>query len=171
MIGYQNFLAALGFDFSGRIESKNNINRNNIVLVGLTATAYKGSGIITTYKCQICDGILKSKEEKNKHIRTLGHNTIEIESSKDDDFLEQDQEADPGYYKKLDIGTKRIHKMFGGVYVPIPQEAHTKSRPSAVIDGPISALVGDNVKLSAINSFDNNTEIDEYKWVISAMGF
>ena len=138
---YQNFLAAMGFNFSGTIESRKNINTNNIVLIGLTATAYKGSGL---------------EEQK-----TAGEDDQDLS-----DFVEFDKENDLDYFKKLNPSTKLIHKIFGGVYIPNPQENTEKSRPIPVIDIPITAHVGDSIKISGINSFDNNVQIKNYSWKI-----
>nr|AIF23099.1 DNA or RNA helicases of superfamily II [uncultured marine thaumarchaeote SAT1000_12_G12] len=138
---YQDFLAAMGFNFSGTIESRKNINTNNIVLIGLTATAYKGSGL---------------EEQK-----TEGEDDPDLS-----DFLDFDKENDLDYFKKLNRPTKLIHKIFGGVYIPNPQENTEKSRPIPVIDIPITAHVGDSIKISGINSFDNNVQIKSYSWKI-----
>ena len=84
---YQDFLAAMGFNFSGTIESRKNINTNNIVLIGLTATAYKGSGL---------------EEQK-----TAGEDDQDLS-----DFVEFDKENDLDYFKKLNPLTKLIHKIY-----------------------------------------------------------
>lgn len=133
---YQQFLGAMGFDYSGRKESFGNINTNNILLLGLTATAYKGSG-------------------------------IDVNQRTDDEFLSFDEKRDPPYYKKLDLRTKKIHKTFGGVFVPLPRNEQKKSNPTAVIDSPVSAYAEDPVKISGVHSFDNNSKIT-FLWSISS---
>ena len=172
---YQNLLQAMGFDFStfrAQNSEKPIINRNNIVLVGLTATAYKGSGIRSLWKCFNCDKEFTDEYAKKKHQDSTGHTRI-IQQSEDnvdelDGFVEYDKANDPEYYNKLDKGTKKIHKTFGGVYVPLPRKGDIDSTPTAVIDVPTSAFVEDNVKFSAINSFDNNVMIRSYHWVITS---
>ncbi len=166
---YQNFLAAMGFDFSGRKNSLNNINKNNIVLIGLTATAYKGSGFQKIWKCASCEKIVTSAE-KNSHISLYPKHSTFISTEEEEDFLKSDKENDPDYFSKLDRGTKLIHKTFGGnPYVPIPQLGQKKSRPSAVIDAPIFGYEHEHLKISGLNSFDSNSDI-KYFWEIKTFG-
>lgn len=166
---YQNFLAAMGFDFSGRKDSLNNINKNNIVLVGLTATAYKGSGFQKIWKCASCEKIVTTAE-KNSHISFNPKHTTFISTEEEEDFLKSDKENDPDYFSKLDRGTKLIHKTFGGnPYVPIPQLGQKKSKPSAVIDAPLFGYENEHLKISGLNSFDSNSDIT-YFWEIKTFG-
>jgi len=141
---YQSFLAAMGFDFTNRKESKSKRNRNNIVLIGLTATPYKGSGYqIDMFEPQIDDEL--------------------------SEFTKFDDEQDPPYLKKLDLKTKLIHKIFGGVYIPIPEKQHLDSNPLPIIEAPSYSYVGDYVKISGLKSFDNYSDL-EYFWEISVIG-
>lgn len=172
---YQNLLQAMGFDFStfrAQNSVKPIINRNNIALVGLTATAYKGSGIRSLWKCYNCNKEFTDEFTKKKHQDYTGHTRI-IQLSENnmdelDGFVEYDKDNDPEYYNKLDQGTKKIHKTFGGVYVPLPHKGDVDSYPIAIIDLPQSAFVGDNIKFSAMNSYDNNVQIKSYHWVITS---
>ena len=166
---YQDFLNAMGFDFSGRIESLNNINRSNIVLIGLTATAYKGSGFKKSWTCVSCNKILNSTEERKKHtnLNRLHINFTTLDEK--DPFLKLDAQNDPDYYNKLDAPTKKIHKTFSKIYVPIPQLGHKNSKPSAIIDAPLFAYENEYVKISGLNSFDNNSDI-EFLWEIKEFG-
>ena len=172
---YQNLLQAMGFDFStfrAQNSEKPIINRNNIALIGLTATAYKGSGIRSLWKCYNCNKEFTDENSKKKHQDSTGHTRImqQTEDNVDelDGFVNYDKDNDPEYYNKLDKGTKKIHKTFGGVYVPLPHKGDVDSNPTAVIDLPKSAFVGDNVKISAMNSYDNSVRIKSYHWVITS---
>ena len=133
--GYQNFLAAMGFDQSPnkRGQDKKIYNTQNIVLIGLTATAYKGSGIAQR-------------------------------SDEDNDFASDD--TVPDYFKKLDAATKKIHRMFGGVFVPIPHRSISDSPPVAIIDVPLTGQIGDSLKISGSNSYDQYSDLS-YIWEIS----
>jgi len=134
--GYRDFLAAMGFDYSPnkRGLDKKVYNTQNIVLIGLTATAYKGSGIT---------------DWSNKHD----------ESFADDDII-------PPYFKKLDPQSKIIHRTFGGIFLPIPHKTIFDSRPVVIIDVPLTGQIGDSLKISGINSYDQYSELD-YFWEIS----
>ncbi len=136
---YRRFLAAMGFDFSGR---KGTRNRDGIVLIGLTATPYRGSG------------------RQDLDPGDLG----EI-----DDFIEWDKDKDPPYFKRLDKETKRIHKMFRSVYIPLPEEHHRDPDPVPAIEAPNYAHTGEHVRISGLKSFDNFSEL-RYEWAISGFG-
>ena len=139
---YKKFLASMGFDFSGRNKAKEyNHNQKGIVLIGLTATPYRGSG-----------------------IWTADNNPIDSES-----FAEFDEESDPTYFKSLDPKTKMIHKMFNGVYIPLPKESHIEPDPVPLIESPPYAYANEHVKISGLKSFDAYSDIS-YKWVISKFG-
>ena len=133
--GYQNFLAAMGFDFSGRKVEK--INQNNIVLIGLSATPYKGSGIRDESSSEDADDL--------------------------NDFMNMDTDKEPTYFKKLDKDTKLIHKIFGRIFVPIPERSGTSSEPIAIINAPHTAYVGDSIKISGTDSYDLYSDIT-YSW-------
>ncbi len=61
---------------------------------------------------------------------------------------------------------RKIHAIFGEIYVPVPQEGNESvSMPVAVIEAPISAYEGEHVKISGLKSFDFNSQI-HYKWEI-----
>lgn len=136
---YRKFLAAMGFDFSGR---KRNRNRNNIVLIGLTATPYRGSG--------------------RQDI-----NSADLEEL--DDFIESDNRKDPPYFKYLSKDTKRMHKMFHSVYIPLPEEGHRDPDPVPAIEAPSYAHTGKHVRISGLKSFDNFSEL-KHEWVITCFG-
>jgi superfamily II DNA or RNA helicase len=134
--GYRDFLAAMGFDQSPnkRGHDKKIYNTQNIVLIGLTATAYKGSGIT---------------DWSDKH---------------DEDFADDD--VFPAYIKKLDPQSKRIHRTFGGVFLPIPHKIISDSPPVVIIDVPLTGQIGDSLKISGINSYDQYSNLT-YFWEIS----
>jgi len=163
--GYRDFLASMGFDFSRNkrgLEIKN-YNTQNIVLIGLSATPYKGSGITSQWQCAKCDLILTSAE-KAKHQKRFGHSTIKKYVPSDDDFSSDDVEEE--YMKTLDAGTRKIHRTFGKVFLPIPNKLSIESSPVAIIDIPSSAHVGDSIKISGKNSFDHYSNI-KFHWEIS----
>lgn len=136
---YRRFLAAMGFDFSGRNRIR---NRNGIVLIGLTATPYKGSG---------------RQDTDTGDLSGL------------DEFIESDKEEDPTYFGRLDKDTKRIHKMFHSVYIPLPEEGHRDPDPVPAIEAPGYAHTGKDVRISGLKSFDNFSEL-KYEWAISKFG-
>lgn len=141
---YKRFLASMGFDFSGRnIAKEYNHNRKGIVLIGLTATPYRGSGIWTT---------------------DYDNNPIDSEI-----FAEFDEENDPTYFKSLDPKTKMIHKMFNGVYIPLPKASHIEPDPVPLIESPPYAYANEHVKISGLKSFDAYSDIS-YEWTISKFG-
>ena len=133
--GYQNFLAAMGFDYSGRNVEK--INQNNIILIGLSATPYKGSGIRDEFSSDDVDDL--------------------------NDFTNMDTDKEPAYFKNLDKNTRLIHKIFGRIYVPIPERSGTSSEPIAIINAPHTAYVGDSIKISGTDSYDLYSDIT-YSW-------
>jgi len=139
--GYQNFLAAMGFDYSGRNVEK--INKNNIVLIGLSATPYKGSGI--------------RDESSSEDIDDL------------DDFMNMDTDKEPAYFKNLDKYTRLIHKIFGRIFVPIPERSGTSSHPIAMINAPHTAYVGDSIKISGTDSYDLYSDIT-FSWKTFSFG-
>lgn len=132
---YRKFLAGMSFDFSGR---KNKENGNGIVLIGLTATPYRGSGMYD----------------------------IEGEEKEVDEFVKLDENKDPPYFKRLDDKTKRIHKMFDRVYIPLPEKAHLDPDPIPMIDAPSYAHTNEHVRISGVKSFDAFSEL-KYEWQIS----
>ena len=133
--GYRDFLAAMGFDQSPnkRGQDKKIYNTQNIVLIGLTATAYKGSGI------------------------------TEWSNDDEEDFANDD--AVPDYFKKLTPDTKRIHRTFGGVFLPIPHRSILDSSPIVIIDVPLTGQIGDSLKISGSNSYDQYSDLN-YFWEI-----
>lgn len=150
---YQRFLAALGFDNSPRKESKSNFSRNNIILIGLTATAYKGSGINEVFECQDCEKVFYNILELRKHCEKNGH----MSNDEGDD-------EDPEDKKKFSANTRKIWKTFQGKpYVPLPDRKKSISAPVAVIDGPSNCKKGEYVKFSGLNSFDRSSDIT-YEW-------
>lgn len=135
---YRKFLASMGFDFSGR---KSEENRNRIVLIGLTATPYRGSGIYD----------------------------FEGEEKELDAFVKLDETRDPPYFKRLDNNTKRMHKMFDHVYIPLPEKEHLDPEPIPMIDAPSYTHTDDHVRISGLKSFDAFSEL-KYEWQISGFG-
>jgi len=166
---YKDFLAAMGFDLNKdkRGLDKKNYNTQNIVLIGLTATPYKGSGITHWYKCQSCSDIFKNKAAANRHTtKNNTHNIKQIKPFAEDEFLDQ-TDSEPSYFDSLDPETRKIHKTFGGVFIPIPHKSNFNSRPVAIIDIPPTAHIGDSVKISGRNSYDEYSEL-EFSWEISS---
>lgn len=142
---YMSFLAAMGFDFTGRKVAKEcNHNHNNIALIGLTATPYRGSGRWIEDRPGIA-GLEAGQGE--------------------DEFTEFDSDKDPPYFVHLDNRTKRIHKMFGRVYIPLPSEDHVRSPPVPIIEVPAHAHTDEHVKISGARSFDSFSDIT-YHWEI-----
>ena len=140
---YRRFLAAMGFDFSGRkIASECNYNRCSIVLIGLTATPYRGSG---------------------RRVEDSG------ETDDLDVFAKPDADNDPPYLARLDPDTRKIHKMFGRVYVPLPKMGHRNSAPVSIIEAPTYAHSNERVKISGLKSFDNFSDVS-YLWEIETFG-
>ena len=160
---YQRFLAAMGFDLSGRKESKINFSQKNIVLIGLTATAYKGSGINEYFQCQECEKEFFSSSRWNEHKRVFGHQDYyQKESDSDED--------EPDELKNMNIGTKIIHKSFqNNIYVPLPEKNVFTSRPVAIIDAPSGCLVDEYIKISGTDSFDRSSDLD-FEWEITTFG-
>jgi len=170
--GYQNFLAAMGFDLNKnkRGLDKKIYNTKNIVLIGLTATPYKGSGISYWFKCTKCSQTFENQVLKNNHTKKYsGHSDFKtIEPVYDDEFDDDlgDDENEPNYYKTLDPITRKIHKTFGGVFLPIPHKSVLDSAPIVIIDVPLAAHVGDSIKISGRNSYDQYSELD-FLWEIA----
>lgn len=165
--GYLDFLAAMGFDYSPnkRGLEKKLYNTQNIVLIGLTATPYKGSGITQSWKCKTCSKILENSIiKKNHENRHTNHQVEKLNAVFDDGFAEDDNV--PDYFKTLDPKTRQIHRIFGGVFLPIPNRTILDSLPTAIIDVPLSAHIGDEIKISGRNSYDQYSELD-FKWEIS----
>ena len=166
--GYQDFLAAMGFDLNKdkRGLERKIYNTQNIVLIGLTATPYKGSGITNWYKCQTCKEIFKNKTASNTHKKgKITHNIKQIKPFMEDEFLDQN-DSDPSYYDNLDTETRKIHKTFGGVYLPIPHKSILDSRPVIILDVPQNGYVDDSIKISGSNSYDQYSEL-KFIWKIS----
>jgi superfamily II DNA or RNA helicase len=168
--GYQDFLAAMGFNYSRKKKDEpiRDYNTQNIVLIGLTATPYKGSGIASLWQCVRCKSILKSNSEKIKHETKIGHSPINkfIPNDDDSDFESENFEI-PSYVKTLNSGTRKILKTFGyRPFIPIPNKRSIESKPIAIIDAPSSGHVGDRLKISGKNSYDHYSDIT-YHWEIS----
>ena len=141
---YKKFLAAMGFDFSGRNAAREyDYNRHGIALIGLTATPYRGSG-----------RLIGDSDEGQRDL---------------DKFAEFDAGKDPSYFARLDSNTKMIHKMFGRVYIPLPERGHRDSLPVPIIEAPTYAYSGEHVKISGLKSFDNFSDVS-HAWKISAFG-
>ena len=136
---YRRFLAAMGFDFSGR---KGTRNQNGIVLIGLTATPYRGSGRL---------------DSNSEYMGEF------------DEFVESDTDKDPPYFKRLDKETRRMHKMFHSVYIPLPEVGHKDPDPVPAIEAPGYAHTGEHVRISGLRSFDNFSEL-KYDWSITRFG-
>ena len=161
-IAYRRFLAALGFDISGRKESKDNFSRNNIILIGLTATAYKGSGISELFECNECEMEFKTESDLQQHIVKTLHAQISMGTGDTDDI--------PNEIKDMNLGTRQIFKSFqNNVYVPLPGKiGNTQSKPTAIIDAPIECMVGEFIKISGTDSFDRSSEL-EFSWKITSI--
>ena len=141
---YKKLLAAMGFDFSGRNAARKcDFNRRGIVLIGLTATPYRGSGRL---------------------VGDPGEGQQDL-----DEFAEFDANKDPSYFARLDRSTKAIHKMFGRVYIPLPRREHADSLPVPIIEAPTYAHSGEHVKISGLKSFDNFSDVS-HDWKITAFG-
>ena len=156
---YRRFVAAMGFDNSGTNESKVNFSRNNVILIGLSATAYKGSGLETFFECEndycgfgsVDPNKLIAHAKKFQHYCSLSDNT---------------DKSGPEILKNFNPGTKTIFSMFqNNIYVPLPHEDTTISNPVAIIDIPSSCVIGEHVKFSALDSFDRSSDI-KYRWEI-----
>ena len=156
---YQRFVAAMGFDNSGTKESKTNFSRQNIILIGLSATAYKGSGLETIFECEDdrCNQVYVDPNQLIIHAKKLGH-LCTLDNKED--------ESTPDILKHFNLGTKKIFSMFqNNIYVPLPHEDTTISNPVAIIDMPASCVIGEHFKISALNSFDRSSDI-KYRWEI-----
>ncbi|MDC0241909.1 DEAD/DEAH box helicase family protein [Candidatus Nitrosopelagicus sp.] len=166
---YQDFLASMGFDLNKnkRGKEKKIYNTKNIALIGLTATPYKGTGTAIWYQCTSCNQIFKDPRTRDRHIsKNYGHDIIEVEPHINDEEFEIDNSCDPKYFSTLNVQTRKIHKTFGGVYLPIPSKSISQARPNGIIDIPLSAHVDDNVKISASNSYDPYSKIKSFSWEI-----
>lgn len=166
--GYQDFLATMGFDLNPdkRGLTKKIYNTQNIVLIGLTATPYKGSGIIAWYKCKNCFNIFKNKTASDNHKKRYSTHSIErMKPIEEDELLDQNV-TDPPYFDNLDPATKKIHRTFGRVFVPIPNKFIIDSPPIAILDVPRTGHIGDSIKISGRKSYDQYSELKFY-WEIS----
>ena len=166
---YQDFLASMGFDLNKnkRGKEKKIYDTKNIALIGLTATQYKGTGTRIWYQCTSCNRIFKDPKTRDSHTsRLYSHDTIEVQPHIDDDEFEIDNSCDPKYFSTLNTQTRKIHKTFGGVYLPIPSKSISQARPNGIIDIPLSAHVNDHVKISASNSYDPYSKIKSFSWEI-----
>ena len=101
---YQRFLAAMGFDNSGTKVSKINFSRNNIILIGLSATAYKGSGLEVIFECEEdnCGMVFNDPSLLSSHVKRYGHSSS----------LTNDDDETPEILKNFNKGTKKIFSMF-----------------------------------------------------------
>ena len=155
---YQRFLAAMGFDNSGTNESKINFSRNNIVLIGLSATAYKGSGLEVIFECENdnCNMVFNDPNLLTNHVKRTGHYSSVINN--DDDT--------PEILKNFNVGTKKIFSMFqNNIFVPLPHNDLVISNPVAIIDVPSTCIVGEHIKFSGLDSFDRSSDLT-FRWEI-----
>lgn len=136
----EDFLAALGFDFTSWKKGKI-YNTSNIVLIGLTATPYKGSGI----------------KENEKNMSYLKSSSLD-----ESELLEMIDDAISNNYNEK---TQRLHRIFSDVYMPNPHEKTSESNPIAIIDAPPLCYQNDSVKISGLSSFDIYGKL-EYEWTI-----
>ena len=166
--GYQDFLASMGFDINShkRGKPKKIYNTQNIVLIGLSATPYRGSGIATWYKCQRCSEIFKNKVASDNHTRkNHSHTTKQIKPIDEDEILDENA-RNPSYFANLNLATKKIHRTFGRIFVPIPNKFIQDSPPTAILDVPRIGHIGDSIKISGRSSYDQYSELKFY-WEIS----
>ncbi len=156
---YRRFVAAMGFDNSGTNESKVNFSRNNVILIGLSATAYKGSGLETIFEC----------DDDNCYFTDVDPNRVIAHAKRHQHYCSLSDNKDkssPEILKNFNDGTKRIFSMFqNNIYVPLPHEDTTISNPVAIIDMPSSCVVGEHIKFSALGSFDRSSDI-KYRWEV-----
>ncbi len=155
---HRRFLAAMGFDNSGTKESKINFSRNNVILIGLSATAYKGNGLEVFFECDDdnCGLMFNGSKQLNTHVKQSGHYSS----------LSDDDETSPEILKDFNEGTRTIFKMFqNNIFVPLPHEDMVISNPVAIIDVPSTSVVGEYVKFSGLDSFDRSSDL-KFRWEI-----
>jgi len=143
---YKKFLAGMGFDFNRNKRGKDVkiYNTKNIVLIGLTATPFKGSGLY--------DGNFQPQEYD---FDDKEHNIPE--------YMKK------SFYSELDQNTKRIHRTFYGAYLPSPHKKISDSMPTAVINVPNIAYQGESIKISGNLSFDDYSTELQYDWKIEQL--
>ena len=155
---YKRFLAAMGFDNSGTKASKINFSRDNVILIGLSATAYKGSGLEVIFECEDDNCVYTSTDpnQLNLHVKRTGHSTS----------LTYDDDTTPEILKNFNVGTKKIFSMFqNNIFVPLPHGDMVISKPVAIIDVPSTCVVGEHLKFSGLDSFDRSSDL-KFRWEI-----
>jgi len=145
---YTAVLRGMGFDFGFKDPAKR--NKNGIVLIGLTATPFRGSGIKTKYDAPTFQDLEKQEPEKNE----------------------------PDMSQEYNVETRTLRNRFSGnVFIPaihkLPEqlESEYELKPTAIIDIPDAAFSGEYVRLSSLRSFDNQSIIEKQKWTIKMVDF
>jgi len=145
-----------GFGFNYRKKNKDEWNEKKIDLVGLTATAFRGSGmqkheeidLKNDEKCVVCDRVMK-KGEKARMSTKLQNVYWHMTCS------------------HLSEETKTLYRRFSEPYFPTIYDITSSKKPTAIIDCPGEIYEGETIRISGERSFDNDSIIIKYTWHIT----
>ncbi len=173
---YTCVLRGLGFNFSYKDEQK--CNETGITLVGLTATAFRGTGLERSEKAVVGKpfggqvhlfiqeyGIVKHSEAVYPLICTECKKPIEegetvLQSTSNKKLVWHENE------QKLSAETTRIYTRFSEPLVPKIHAFTENKNPKAIITCNEKCVVNDPIRISGEKSYDLLGTIEKYSWKI-----
>lgn len=173
---YTCVLRGLGFNFSFKDELK--CNESGIVLVGLTATAFRGTGLERSRE------IVVGRQFENKvRITFIEHG---YENNEEVDYpincakckkpISEGERAFQStserktiwhtYEEKLNAETTMIYSRFSEPLIPRIHGFIENKKPKAIISCNDKAVAKDPILISGKKSYDSLGEINRYEWII-----
>jgi superfamily II DNA or RNA helicase/tetratricopeptide (TPR) repeat protein len=161
---YNDIIESMGFNIRLRTQE---LSTKGIVLIGLTATPFRGSGTCGTCsggkKCLVCNGSGKS------HIRHSGA----IEQHTQCPTCQGNGQCYTCSGTGKNQETQTLERRYGKIYYPsIPYyENEVNFKPHALIDCQTYGIVNDNIHVIGERSYDRDGFIEEkdFKWKITKL--
>lgn len=173
---YTCVLRGLGFNFSYKKEE--DVNEFGITLVGLTATAFRGTGLEPSREGEI----KQDNEDKTQIIfeDNGGWELFELKSpvhcsvcenilSKGDKILQSTSNKKLVWHfseEQISAETRRIYTRFSQPLVPKIYAFDENQRPKAIITCNEKFVADDPVRISGEKSYDLLGEIKKFSWSI-----
>lgn len=171
---YTAVLRGFGFNFNFTTDEKN-LNENGITLVGLTATAFRGTGLEPSREIKLIKPFMKEitvvhlDQIKNRITypaicavckKPLPENELILQSTSNEKIIWHKNE------QKISSATDSLYNRFSKPEIPRIHEFEENTKPTAIITCGEKFTANYPIRISGEKSYDSLGEIQKYSWDI-----
>ena len=170
---YTAVLRGFGFNFAFTSD-ENKLNENGITLVGLTATAFRGTGLEKSSKVKLTKPFMNEVTivSSNNNIRIPYPSLCSVCKKPlpiDEEIFQSTSNKKNLWHtneNNLSKSTKQLYSRFSDPIIPRIHAFQENTCPKAIITCNEKFVANDPMRISGDKSFDPQGEIKKYLWVL-----